>query len=61
MYGSKFNIYDEISIELNMDQRTLGFYVNNVYQGKAVDGIDASKSYCLAISLHSPNYDIQIV
>lgn len=59
-YAAKFNINDQISIEVNMQQFEMGFYVNNVYQGKAFP-IDARLSYCLAVSLCSPDYDIQIV
>ena len=59
-YASPFTINDQISIELNMDMLEVGFYINGEYQGKAFD-VMANDTYCLAISMDSPDFDIQIV
>ena len=59
-YGGKYSVNDKIGVEINMQRYDLGFYINDVYQGRAFN-IDARLSYCLAVALSTPDYDIQIV
>jgi len=58
-YSNKFNINDTLSIEVNMQDFILNFYVNGQFKGKAYH-IDARLSYVLAVALSTPDYEVQI-
>eukprot|EP01083_Nonionella_stella_P270452 915873_1 len=58
-YSDKFNINDTISVEINMKDFELHYYVNGKHKGKAFP-IDARLEYCFAAALCSPDYDLQI-